>query len=265
MSSTLILHAGAREVSRNALALVAVPDATETWFPVGHAAVADAVENQLGAAGFEITKARYGLSANDAQMFATLDLRSELANDVALSVGVRNSINKSLPLGFVAGSRVFCCDNLSFQSELMVARKHTRHGEGRFIEAISLAVQSLSQFQATEAARIEDMRGRVIGDQLAESMILRAFEAGVISVRQLPDVIKEWRTPSFGEFSNRSAWSLYNAFTTVMGPRARSNPQQFAAATIQLGGFFGNDGADLKPIATVDGIEVYAPGAFDNN
>src|SRR4051812_22884309 len=68
------------------------------------------------------------LSRGDARLFATVDLGSPLATGVTLAVGIRNSFDKSLPLGFVAGNRVFVCDNLAFRSDLSVKRKHTRFG-----------------------------------------------------------------------------------------------------------------------------------------
>ena len=69
-------------------------------------------------------------------------------------------MDKSFPLGFVAGSRVFCCDNLAFRSELMVKRKHTLRGEARFAEGIAQAVMSLTQFKEMEKARIQAMTNR---------------------------------------------------------------------------------------------------------
>ena len=47
-------------------------------------------------------------------------------------------------------------------------------------------------------------------------------------------VLKEWREPSFEDFRERTAWSLLNAFTTVLGARLGSNPQQYAALTMKL-------------------------------
>jgi hypothetical protein len=32
----------------------------------------------------------------------------------------------------------------------------------------------------------------------------------------VPTVIKEWREPSYPEFGERTAWSLFNAFTEVL-------------------------------------------------
>ena len=123
--SALVLHCGAREVTREELARVATPAATETWFPVSHDTCVATVQESLTAAGFEIRQMRFGLARNDARMFATVDLASPLATGVSLAVGIRNSLDKSLPLGFCAGSRTFVYDNLSFGSDLVVNRKHT--------------------------------------------------------------------------------------------------------------------------------------------
>jgi hypothetical protein len=62
-------------------------------------------------------------------------------------VGVRNSVDKSFPLGFCAGARVFICDNLAFRSELLVKRPHTINGERRFNQAIAEAVSQLSSLR----------------------------------------------------------------------------------------------------------------------
>ncbi len=32
----------------------------------------------------------------------------------------------------------------------------------------------------------------------------------------IPAIIKEWREPTYAEFSERSAWSMFNAFTEVL-------------------------------------------------
>lgn len=237
--SQLVLHCGAREVSREDLTKVPTPAATATWYPVPHAAVIETVELSLTASGFEVRKARFGLSRNDARMFGTLDLATPLVSEVTLAVGVRNSLDKSFPLGFCAGSRVFCCDNLAFRSELLVKRKHTRFGQERFTEAIAQAVQSLGQFRLAEAERIRRFQLAEIDDTRAESLLLRGFERGIVSHRLLPRVIQEWRKPQFEEFQDRTLWSLFNAFTTVLGEVARSNPQRFCSLTMALQGLIG--------------------------
>jgi hypothetical protein len=232
--SSLVTHCGARVVTREELDRVEAPSPTETWFPVKHSLVIDTVGRSLQEAGFRVERTQFALSRNDARLFATMDLASPLATGVNLAVGIRNSIDKSLPLGFCAGNRVFVCDNMAFRSELLVTRKHTRNGTTRFQEAICQATQSLVQFREVESQRIRRYQHLELTDVKADSILLRSYEQGVVSHRLLPRVIKEWRTPSFEEFADRTAWSLLNAFTGVLGERLRSNPQQFAALTIRL-------------------------------
>jgi Domain of unknown function (DUF932) len=252
VKSTLIAHCGARIVVRSELDKVDAPSPTKTWFPVRHSDVLEAVSRTLVGAGFFVNKSQIALTRDDARMFATMDLTTPLAEGVTLAVGVRNSIDKSLPLGFCAGSRVFVCDNLAFRSELMVHRKHTRFGQSRFEEEIGQAVQSLEQFRAAEVARIFHMRETPITDETAESYMLRAYERGILSHRLLPQVIREWRQPRFEEFKPRTLWAIYNAFTSALAPRQKTNPQHFAALTIRLGGLMGGDGAALTPASAAD-------------
>jgi hypothetical protein len=43
------------------------------------------------------------VTPDDARFFGTLQLRSEIVPGVGLAVGVRNSIDRSLPIGFCCG------------------------------------------------------------------------------------------------------------------------------------------------------------------
>jgi hypothetical protein len=234
VAGNLCLHRGARVVDREELDAVKAPLATESWFPLRHGHVLDVVLATLERAGFEVQNTQLSLSHDNARFFGTLDLSTPVIRDTNLAVGVRNSVDKTFPLGFCAGCRVFVCDNLAFRSELLVARKHTRNGDVRFQEAIALAVQSLDQFRATEAQRLELMRSSQLAGSDADSLILQAYESGIISLRTLPEVLRAWRKPPFAEFEERNLWTLLNAFTGVIKSRATSNPQQFALQTIRL-------------------------------
>jgi len=233
-TTTLVTHCGAREVSREELNLIEAPPPTQTWFPVRHSTVVESVSDLLHAGGFEIQKATHAVSRNGARMFTTLDLTTALSVGVTLAVGLRNSCDRSFPLGFCAGSRVFLCDNLAFRADLLVARKHTRFGQDRFREAIAQAVGSLGQFQQVEADRIRRFQSLTLSDERAESLILRSFERGLVSYRALPDVIHEWRQPSHDFGSEPSLWRLFNSWTTVLAPVAKRSPQRFAALTMDL-------------------------------
>jgi hypothetical protein len=245
-NARLILHCGGRQVSREELDQVEAPAATATWYPVKHATVYETVRAALTDAGFVIQRAQFGLSRSDARMFATLDLTSVLATGVTLAVGVRNSVDKSFPLGFTAGNRVFVCDNLAFRSDILVKKKHTRYGADRFAGEIARSVKTLSAFQKHESERVLALQHRELTDEAAEALMLRSFEGGLVSHRALPCVIREWRKPRYEEFEPRTAWSLLNAYTTVLAPRAKSNAQEYARQTMRLGGLI-DSAVGIKP------------------
>jgi hypothetical protein len=236
MDANLMLHRGAREVSRDALAKVPCPSAEGRWRPVPHIQVLDYAEKALTDAGYGIERMNLGLSCDDARFFGTLTLKTPLNEGVNLAVGLRSSTDKSISLQWCCGSRVFVCDNLAFSAQTVIARKHTTFGIDRYQEAICKVVADLGDYREYEAFRIREMQRRELSDEQAESILLRAFELGVIGPHALPVAIKEWRTPSFPTFAeSKNAWRLYNALTFALGKRAKTNPQAHAHATIRLG------------------------------
>jgi hypothetical protein len=233
-SATLNLHCGGHLVSYDELASVKAPPPSGRWFPLSHAQVLNRVKDTLAESGYRVVREQLALARHDARFFGTLDLDHTLATGVTLAVGIRNSIDRSYPIGFCGGSRVFVCSNLAFRSELLVKAKHTRYGEQRFAHAIATAVQSLGSFQQAEAERIQRMRNVTVKDDLADALILRSFEKGIVSIPYLPKIIREWRRPTFADFQERTLWSLYNCFTTALGGRAATQPALFAVQTMRL-------------------------------
>ena len=245
MSASLMLHCGAREVSRDQLSLVPCPPAEGRWRPVPHVTVLDYAEKALMDAGYGVEKLQLGLSRDDARFFGTLTLKSPLASGVSLAVGLRSSTDKSISLQWACGSRVFVCDNLAFRSEKVIARKHTTNGVLRYQEAISRAVSDLPSYQEEESRRIQSMQHREMDDDSALAFLLRCYQdEGILSPRTLPIALQEWRKPSFEEFADPTAWALFNAVTFAIGDRARTNPQMHAALTIRLGAML--DGPHLS-------------------
>ncbi len=208
----------------------------------------DIAKQTLSDAGYRVRAQKLALSRSNARFFGTLDLATNLASGVSLAVAIRSSTDKSFPLGFCAGNRTFCCDNLAFHSDLLVKRKHTVNGEARFSTAIAEAVTNLGDFQQMEARRIRTMMHAELSPERADSLILRAFERGIVSTLQLPHVLREWRNPSYGEFEDRTVWSLFNAFTTVLAGRATKQPQAHALQTMRLNALLSATDAE-QPLA----------------
>lgn len=234
-TSTLMNHRGGRDVLREQLAEVEAPPPTDTWYPVAHRAILDSVWTTLEGAGFQIRQSRLSLSHGDARFFGTLDLATPVSDGVSLAVGIRNSTDKSFPIGFCCGQRVFVCDNLAFTSEIVVSKKHTRFGQDRYLEGLARAVASLDQYRESAACWIGQLQAYQLSEDAANSYLLQAYEKDIIGMRLLPLVIQEWRNPKFEEYRPRTAYSLFNCFTDVLGrTRQASYPAEAALATMRL-------------------------------
>jgi len=124
--------------------VLAVPDVpfTPTFHPVHHRDVISAVQESIQAVGMEIVNAEYVLAQNAQRMFGVYDL-SQGTTDLSWSIGIRNSMNKSMSLGITAGTRVFVCSNLCFSGEFLAFRRHT---SGLDIDELAfLAYRSMKQ------------------------------------------------------------------------------------------------------------------------
>lgn len=236
-TATLIASNGARRVNRDELSTVHPPPPSRTHYPIPHASVVEVCEQSLVDAGYHIKTAEYALSQADQQLFSTYTLTTTVAEGACvLAVGLRSSYNKTLPLGMVAGTRVLVCSNLSFRADLInVRRLHTKFASQRFAQDIAGAVRMLSSFQDTESQRIQVLKQTFLSDDQADALILRAcIDRNIVPMRQLVKLAHEWREPTHEEFRERTAWSLFNAVTTVLGNRHDRNPNEHAQRTMRL-------------------------------
>src|SRR6202051_1263297 len=112
----LCLHCGGEGVSYDALRQLETPPATPTHVPIPHFRVVDMLRHTLGFYGHEITEEHHGLTEDGARYFGLLSLRSTYTG-YEDAVGLRNSHDKSFPIGVAFGSRVFVCDNLAFLAD----------------------------------------------------------------------------------------------------------------------------------------------------
>lgn len=234
MSTSLVLHKGAVEVERSKLAKIEAPPPSGRWVPLKHETVLTAVCSAL--AGYRIAKERHAVSRSGHRYFGVLDLDCPLVPGVSLAVGVRNSTDKSFPLGFCAGSRVFVCDNLAFSSELLVTRKHTLNGQKRFVHEISEAVTKLGQWKDVEANRIRQLQLTQVDQAKASLCVIKAHEQGIISAPLIGRVWKEIVSPShqYEQPAGLTMFTVLQAFTTILSEKARRSPSDYATQTIRL-------------------------------
>jgi hypothetical protein len=217
-TTNLILHCGARSVTREQIAAVATPPRTPTWVPIPHGRLLDGVGDCLTRAGLAVVAEAHGLTRDGNRYFGLLQLAPASppadAQDFGLVVGLRNSHDKRFPAGLVVGATVFLCDNLSFSGEIRLARKHTAHVERDLPRLVERAVGRLGDLRRTQEQRFAAYRRHELTDGAAHDLLIQALDARVAPVTKLPAILKEWREPRHPEFrEGRTAWRLFNAFT----------------------------------------------------
>lgn len=108
--SQLLLHRGGWEATKADLASVPVPEETDSYVPVPYGRFVEEVELHVPRFGLTIIDAKYALARDGMQMFGVLTCANGHEHpDYALALGLRSSYDRSLSIGLVAGSRVFCC------------------------------------------------------------------------------------------------------------------------------------------------------------
>lgn len=213
----MLLHAGGTTATREQVFAVRTPPGTDTWYPLSHRSLVHEVQSELKACGFRLDGERHALSHEGARYFGVfaISLPSRPQLETGWVVGLRNSHDKTYPAGLVAGTRVFVCDNLAFNGEVRLSRKHTKFAFRDLRQLMTRAVGQLGEKFRKLDERVLAYQQQPFEDPEAHDFIVRSIDSRVITPTQVPDVLKEWREPSHEVFQPRTLWSLFNAYTEV--------------------------------------------------
>jgi hypothetical protein len=156
------------------------------------------------------------MARDGAQMFGVHTYKNGISGSMGLSVGFRNSYDKSMSVGIAIGASVFVCDNLALTGDIAIMRKHTQNVWNDLEELIITTIYR-SQHNFTKIVEdAEVMKGKYLGNDDAFRLLGLLYGNDVISPRQIPVIKKEWLNPSHDDFSSRSVWSFYNACTEAL-------------------------------------------------
>lgn len=222
-------------VNRNEVALVDTPSATDTWKPVPHIEVVNAVSEVVRAHKWQITKEQYGLAREGQKMFGVMEINKTSSPEWTRCIGIRNSHDKSFSAGLTAGICVMVCSNLAFGGTTVLKRRHTSGFE--LTELVDRAISELeNEFLITETI-CEEMKVLYLkDDDDARVRIVRAAELGVINSSDILPVFREFKQPQHDEFLEPTRWSLMNAMTEVV---KKYTPQRVDHTYLALNRAFG--------------------------
>jgi len=218
-TSTLI----GSKVTEAEVAQVPVVPFTDTFHPVHHRDVIDAIRNGINMSGLDIVRSEYALAREGMQMFAVWDLNTG-NSDLCWSIGIRNSMNKSLALGITAGTRVFICENLAFDGEFVEFRRHTKgldQDELEFLayRSVKKMIGRLTEFQAWH----EGLKRYDLSEAGAKVLLVEIMTESVFPASKFNRFTELY----FGGVYNPTLWGFHEAVTdTLKGSNLLSLPKK---------------------------------------
>ena len=221
---SLILHAGAEPMTYDGLRQLVTPEGTSTHVPIAHHRIIDVVKHSLSFYGHEVTEEQHGVTPDGARYFGVLMLKSAYG-DYTDMLGLRNSHDKSMPVGLAFGSRVFVCDNTAFVAESVVMRKHTLRAKHDLPALISELVEPLGIQREAQARTIERFKHTALTDMMADHAVMQLYRRDVLNIQRVPEVLQQWQSPKHEEWIRGSAWHLFNAVTFALNGRIVETPK----------------------------------------
>jgi hypothetical protein len=219
---TLMLHTGGEPVSYADLRALPVPAATASHVPIPHHALADMVKYSLGFFGHELLEEHHATTPDGMNYFGVLSLRSPYG-DYTDMVGLRNSHKKQFPIGIAIGSRVFVCDNLAFNADHVIKRKHTANAKRDLPGLVAEVIEPLGEARKAQALMFERYKALPLHDELADQGIMTMYRLGIINLTRIGDVLKAYEEPPH-DWGNKTPWRLFNAATFALNGRVAENP-----------------------------------------
>lgn len=221
-----------RKITRPELAVLPVPPATDTFQPISHKQLVDALDEALALRRFQIVRSEFAASADGMKLFGLLEINAVMEG-VRFAIGLRNANDKSMRLGLVAGYKVQVCDNMMFQGDFNpLLAKHTRGLD--LIEAVSIGIDRIHRGFAPLERAIATKRLTELTDDEARVLIYQAFLEEKFPISLIKDVHRNYFSPEWEDFRDRNLWSLENAFTESF---KELNPLTQYQTTARLGRF----------------------------
>jgi len=214
------------------LAAVPIPEKTRSYCPVPNIELVDFVRSRVtDFLGLEIESEAYGLSRKDQQMFGVMRVDTG-RKDHGLSIGLRNSYDKSLLAGLATGAGIFVCDNLCFSGDSgTYFRKHTTNVWRDIRLNVDKALRDAGLHYERMTFDLDAMKTIPLSGDQGYELIGRALGHSILMPQQATVAMRDWDEPRHEEFAPRNLHSLYNCFTEGLkkGPAGTSLDRHSAA------------------------------------
>jgi hypothetical protein len=226
MYNGLVLHCGAKTIDRASLDDLVLPPQTDTYFPIPHGQYLDMVlETYSEVLPVELERVNLGLTREGARMFFTADFKAQTKGaEWGISIGGRNSTDKSFGAALCSGSKVFVCDNMCISgSSAMYMRKHTKN-------QAALAWDQFGQMEAD----LTSFRDLPMSNEQVWASLGVLMGRGVVKSGELIKAAKYWSKCPHEEHATGDLFAFYQAVNHAL---KGSPPESIMAAHCGLHDF----------------------------
>ena len=217
-NKTEILHA-----MPHVLKEIEVPEATASYQPVGHLNLIDYLRKKVEQKGFAVDELKVNHAAKGNKMVGTIRLVSpdHIHEDFGMTLGFRNSYDKSMSLGIGVGAQVFVCANGMFLADVQQLRKHTSNIATDIHKIVDKQISYVSKMFDDYAEDVEVLRSKEITQNTMNEIVGGMFmEQELITGAQLSIIRREVSVSDnfkmLGSGGDMSLWNLYQNTTEAL-------------------------------------------------
>ena len=225
--------------SREIAMAAPIPARTETYTPVSHSNLIEAMTNRLKVNKLEISTHNMYSNLTGTKLVGFIGVKGpetlDNPHNLEMMLAYRNSYDKSMSVGFAAGARVWICENGLIHGDILAfRRKHMGTVMDELNDNINAGVDRMRSDFGRINMEVDVLRGySLTPKQKAEVLGVMYFEEDILTPQQLSIVKKELTDSK--HFKEDNAWSLYNNVTESL---KRSHPTNVIQDHIQVHDYF---------------------------
>lgn len=198
--------------SQNEILNATPPKATSTYSPVAHKTIFNAALEELDKKNLKVNNIILHSARNNQQLIGCMDVNND--DELGFRIAFRNSYDKTMSVGFVAGTNVFVCSNGMLNGDIHFMRKHTGAVSKELHKKIEMSVLTYDDVMNSMEQDCERMKYIEVDKTAAASLCGQLFvEQDLITATQLSIIKNEIIKPSYDYRSEGTMWQFYNHVT----------------------------------------------------
>lgn len=199
---------------KSQLATIPMPVETKSYKPISHSRLVEMTISRIESMGKKIVHESYTTNKSGEQLFVKFGIEDENNDTFRKMIGLRNSYDKSMPVGLVSGAQVIVCENGMFTGEIKQSRRHTANIERDLDELFDGIVSNIDDKYEILLKDAELMKSKSVtierANEIFGEILLRKQD--VSNITTLNNAVRLFKKPING-FKDENVWDVYNAFT----------------------------------------------------